>query len=143
MSRVLSRLSGLLHRGEQQIRRLELVLAHALRQKRLRVVLARQHVQLGLSQLEGPVLKHAHLVQGVAALVRKGVSVPDTVLFDLEQVEDLLEPALQEVDGAGVLEVFFFYLLGLLLSTVNVIHDFFELNSATLKLTLRSVTDTI
>lgn len=94
MSRVLCRLSRLLHRGEQQIRRLELVLAHALRQERLRVVLARQHVQLGLSQLECPVLKHAHLVQGVAALVRKGVSVPDTVLLDLEQVEDLLEAAL-------------------------------------------------
>ena len=94
MSRVLCRLSRLLHRGEQQVGRLELVLAHALRQERLRVVLARQHVQLGLSQLEGPVLKHAHLVQGVAALVRKGVCVPDTILLDLEQVEDLLEAAL-------------------------------------------------
>jgi hypothetical protein len=33
-------------------------------------------------------------VQGVAALVRKGIGVPDTVLLDLEQVEDLLEAAL-------------------------------------------------
>ena len=56
MSRVLGRLSRLLHGGEEQIGRLELVLAHALRQERLRVVLARQHVQLCLRQLEGPVL---------------------------------------------------------------------------------------
>ena len=62
MSRVLCRLSRLLHRGEQQIGRLELVLAHALRQERLRVVLTGEDVQLGLGQLEGPVLKHAHLV---------------------------------------------------------------------------------
>jgi hypothetical protein len=106
-------------------------------------VLAREHVQLGLSQLEGTVLKHAHLVESVAALVGQGVGVPDAVLLDLKEIEDLLEAALQQVDCAGVLKVLFLYLLGLLLSTVNVIHDFFELNSARLKLTLRSVTNTI
>jgi len=75
--------------------------------------------------------------------VRKGVGVPDTVLLDLEEIEDLLEASLQEVDCTVVLKVFFFYLLGLLLSAVNIIHDFFELNSARLKLTLRSVTNTV
>ena len=75
--------------------------------------------------------------------MRKGVGVPDTVLLDLEEIEDLLETSLQEVDCTAVLKVFFFYLLGLLLSAVNIIHDFFELNSARLKLTLRSVTNTV
>jgi hypothetical protein len=75
--------------------------------------------------------------------VRKGVGVPDTVLLDLEEIEDLLETSLQEVDCTVVLKVFFFYLLGLLLSAVNIIHDFLELNSARLKLTLRSVTNTV
>lgn len=75
--------------------------------------------------------------------MRKGVGVPDTVLLDLEEIEDLLETSLQEVDCTVVLKVFFFYLLGLLLSAVNIIHDFFELNSARLKLTLRSVTNTV
>lgn len=75
--------------------------------------------------------------------MRKGVGVPDTVLLDLEEIEDLLETSLQEVDCTVVLKVFFFYLLGLLLSAVNIIHDFLELNSARLKLTLRSVTNTV
>ena len=73
----------------------------------------------------------------------QGVCVPDSVLFDLKQIEDFLEASLQEVDSAIVLKVFFFYLLSLLLSTIDVVHDFFELNSARLKLTLRSVTNTI
>ena len=62
MSGVFGGCCWLLHGGEQQVGRLELILAHALRQERLRVVLAGEHVQLGLGQLEGPVLKHAHLV---------------------------------------------------------------------------------
>ena len=73
----------------------------------------------------------------------QGVGVPDTVFFDLEQIEDFLEAALQKVNCAGVLKVLFFNFLSLLLSTVNVIHNFFELNSARLKLSLRSVTNTI
>ena len=82
-------------------------------------------------------------MQGVAALVRQGVRVPDAILFDLEQVENLLKASLQKVHCASVLKIFFFNLLRLLLSTINVIHDLFELNSARLKLTLRGVTNTI
>ena len=123
-------LGGLVHGGEKEVRRLELVPTHALRQEGLRVVLAGEHVQLGLGQLEGAVLKHAYLVKGVAALVGQGVRVPDTVLFDLEKVEDLLEAALQKIHCASVLQVLFLHFFGLLLGSVNVIHDFFELNSA-------------
>ena len=136
-------LCRLLHGGEQEVGCLELILAHSLAQEGLGVVLAREEVQLRLCQLEGSVFQHSHLVQGIATLVSQGVGVPDTVFFDLEQIEDFLETSLQKIHCAGVLKVFFFNLLGLLLSTVNVIHNFFELNSARLKLTLRSVTNTI
>lgn len=92
-------------------------------------MLASEYVQFGLGELEGTVLEHSHLVQSVTALVRKGIGVPDTVLLDLEQIEDLLEATLQQVDCTCILKVFFFNLLGLLLSAIDVVHDLFELYS--------------
>lgn len=130
MRGLFGRLSGLLHRWEQKIGCFELILAHALRQEGLWVVLTGKHVQFGLGQLKGTVLEHTHLVQSVAALVCKGICVPDAILFDLEQIEDLLEATLQQVDCSIIMKVFFFNLLGLLLSAIDIVHDLFELYSA-------------
>ena len=50
---------------------------------------------------------------------------------------------MQQVDCAGILKVFLFNLLGLLLSAIDIVHDLFELDSTRLKLGLRGVTDAI
>lgn len=106
-------------------------------------MLAGQNSEVGLSQLEGTVLKHTDLVKSLPTLVSKSISIPDTVLFDTKQIEDLLKTALQNINSALVSLVLLFYFFGLFLSSVNLIHYVFKLLSSGLELTLRSVTNTV
>ena len=131
----------LLHGRQNEISCLKLVLA--LSGHGIRIVLASEHSEVSLSELERTVLKHPNLVQRLPAFVCEGISIPHAVLFDTEQIENLLETALQDADCALVRLILLLNLLGVLLRLVNFIHNILQLLSSLLEFSVRGISYTV
>ena len=99
-------------------------------------MLASKNSQVSLSKLKGTVLKHTNLMKGLATLVCEGISVPDTVFSDPKNVKDALKTTLEEVNGTLVCLVFLFNLFRVPLSSIDIIHNVFELLASGLELSL-------
>ena len=82
-------------------------------------------------------------MQGLPAFVCEGISIPDAILFDTEQIENLLETALQDADCALVRLILLLNLLGVLLRLVNFIHNILQLLSSLLEFSVRGISYTV
>ena len=106
-------------------------------------MLAGHHNEVRLGELKRPVLEHAYLMQQSSPFVSECLVVPDAVWLNFEHLKYLLEAALKNVNHPLVCCILPFYLLCLLLSSVNLAHDFLKLLAALGEIVLRGISDTV
>lgn len=82
-------------------------------------------------------------MKSLAALVGKGICVPDSVLLDSEEFEDALKATLKYINCALVCLILLLNVFSFLLCPINLVHNVFELLTSGLELALRSVTNTV